>query len=847
MARVVGVVRRLGLPGCAMTTATTGQLILGTDKRNPLFTVYVEEEQEKERLHVYYGLELLEKVSADRDDPNFRMLVGRLSNAGLNRRVLAETFQVDPKTMRKWGRALVCGDAQQMLRGLGGVRARRKVTVEMEAYVRTRWPELTAQRTYGAMVQLCREIHTVFRVKLAPRTLRPIIRGLKGGEKLAQASSVGSAAPPVGAPGVEAGVEEQTTGRRLPEAPETEPAPQAVSSAVRESVADSVDGGVSSGPPDSAATGAEPLAAAALERSPQTLWCDHVGVLMFAPLLVAVAQVLDPPESLFKQWLASLLLGALNIEQTKFLNAEDLERLLGTIVRFPHPQRQELKRVATEASFAALLGLNARQIGAEGQTDFYLDPHTKHYTGEQNVLKGWCPAIRFADKALHSDFVHTVAGQPLYFETTDNFADLRQRFFGVVERCRRGLGWPAERALTWVVDRSIFGADVFEKILATPNLHLITWEKGYVPENWPPGGTVSGRMVLERARNRADDLRSYHLEYVDRPWAKDPRLRQIVVRATNPKGQTIQVSILTDDLTRSAVEIIRLMFNRWIQENDFKYLDKHFGINQITSYQVIPYEQLRGQVQDRQVRSGEAKALSQQRQQLRARQGRLLVVEEQCDQKAARRQARMKRLESPSEAAPAPELARLRRAQARYQTLRQERREQIQRLSQELAGLEPKLEQARQKVSRLDSLIAQNMVRLEPSQKRLMDLLRILARNAFYAALAPFKKAYNNYRDDHDYFRHLTQASGVLEVQPEQIVVHLMPPVNYSPQLRRIIGGVLEGLNAQAPPLPDGSGRRLKFRLGRRSELKLGLQVEPPDGPAGVQGQDHGGGPTWAR
>jgi hypothetical protein len=189
----------------------------------------------------------------------------------------------------------------------------------------------------------------------------------------------------------------------------------------------------------------------------------------------------------------------------------------------------------------------------------------------------------------------------------------------------------------------------------------------------------------------------------------------------------------------------------------------------------------------------------------------------------------MKRLESPSDPALAPELARLRRAQIRYQTLRQERRKQIERLNQELAELDPKLEAARQKVSRLDSLIAQNMVRLEPSQKRLMDLLRIIARNAFYAALAPFKKAYNNYRDDHDYFRHLTQASGVLEVQAEQIVVHLMPRVNYSPQLRRIIGGVLEGLNAQVPLLPDGSGRRLRFRLGRRSELKLGLQVESPD------------------
>lgn len=814
-----------------MTTPLTGQLILGTDKHNPLFTIYAEEE---ERLHVYYGLELLEKVSADRDDPNFRMLLGRLYNGGLNRRVLAETFQVDPKTMRKWGRALLCGDAQQMVQELGGGRTRRKVTLEIEAYVRTRWPAVTAQRTYGAMVQLCREIQGVFQVKLDPRALRPIVRGLKGGAGLAQSEAAGSAVSPAGVPGVQGAEEAGTTGSRFPEGPQLEPSLQALSSPIRESVASSQSAGVSPRPSDPAPVASGPAQSwaaptPALERSPQTLWCDHAGVLLFAPLLVAVAQVLDPPQPLFKQWLASLLLGALNIEQTKFLNAQDLERLLGAIVRFPHPQRQELKRVATEASFAALLGFNARQIGAEGQTDFYLDPPTQHYTGQQNVLKGWCPAIRFADKALHSDFVHTVAGQPLYFETTDNFSDLRQRFFGVGERCRSVLGWPAERCLTFVVDRSIFGAEVFEKVLATPNLHLITWEKGYVPESWPPPSGVSGRMVLERARNRADDLRSYHLEWGDRPWSKDPRLRQIVVRATNPKGQTIQVSILTEDLRRSALEIIRLMFSRWIQENDFKYLDKHLGINQITSYQAIPYEQLRGQVQDRQVRSGEHKAQSQQRHQRRARQGRLLVVEEQCDQKAARRQARMKRLESQSDPTPAPELAQLRRAQARYQTLRQERRKQIERLSQELAALEPKLEQARQKVSRLDSLIAQNMVRLEPSQKRLMDLLRIIARNAFYAALAPFKKAYNNYRDDHDYFRHLTQASGVLEVQAEQIVVHLMPRVNYSPQLRRIIGGVLEGLHTPAPPLPDGSGRRLKLRLGRRSELKLGLQVEPPD------------------
>ncbi len=64
------------------------------------------------------------------------------------------------------------------------------------------------------------------------------------------------------------------------------------------------------------------------------MWCDHAGVLVFAQSLLAIAQVLDQPEARFTQWLASLLLGALNIEQTKFLNWQDMAQLLGSVVRF---------------------------------------------------------------------------------------------------------------------------------------------------------------------------------------------------------------------------------------------------------------------------------------------------------------------------------------------------------------------------------------------------------------------------------------------------------------------------------------------------------------------------------
>jgi hypothetical protein len=139
--------------------------------------------------------------------------------------------------------------------------------------------------------------------------------------------------------------------------------------------------------------------------------------------------------------------------------------------------------------------------------------------------------------------------------------------------------WAADRVLSFVVDRAIFGQEVFEQVLADPALHLITWEKGYEAIAWPPPAGITGAMMIERARNRAEDIRSCHLEYCDRSWPKDERLRQLVVQATNAQNRVIQVSILTDDRTAAAVELIRLMFNRWVQENDFKYLDKQQGLS----------------------------------------------------------------------------------------------------------------------------------------------------------------------------------------------------------------------------------------------------------------------------
>ncbi len=125
-----------------------------------------------------------------------------------------------------------------------------------------------------------------------------------------------------------------------------------------------------------------------------------------------------------------------------------------------------------------------------------------------------------------------------------------------------------------------------------------------------------GQTTITRYRNSSTDVRLYHFEYIDGPWEQNSKLRQIVVQATDDKGRAIQVAILIDDLKRAAIEIIKSMFQRWLQENEFKYLDKYFGINQITSYRSIEYEQLRGQVEDREVKSADRKALDQKLKQV---------------------------------------------------------------------------------------------------------------------------------------------------------------------------------------------------------------------------------------
>jgi transposase len=741
------------------------QLVLGTDKRNPVFSV-CRQAGAAPSLHVYYGGELLEVVPEDRRHPAFKLLIARLYNAGVRGRSLQRHFCVDRKTMQRWGQALQSGDAQQLVQALAGRGGHRKLTPEIRAYVGVRFPEIYGRSRAGYSQQLRAEIGRVFGVKLSGECLRPLLQSLRA--ELRQECPE---------PRRQGGIEKRETAcDGLPE--------PAIVTAVEASLE---PGAVAPLPPLPPAIRKEspvlPLAAAA---PPVAGFCHHLGVLLFCAVLLGLEEQVAAGGWLLKQWLATLLLGAVNLEQTKLLDLEDLRRLLGRTLRSLFPQRSQLRELAAAANVPPLLTFNAQLVEAARTRDFYFDPHTKHYTGMQNVLKGWCARIRWADKVLHSDFFHTATGQPVYLECADNYQDMRERFAALLPRFRQALGLPAEAVVTCVIDRGIFSHEVFAHAIESPDYHLITWEKNYRPGSWDPQ-KCSGQYVLERTRNHAQDKRVYRFEYLDQDWAKNPQMRQLIVRATNPQQRTVEVAVLTDDRHRAVPEVIHLIFNRWTQENDFKYLNEHFGINQITSYASVAYARIQDQVEQKQIKSGTYKAMEQKTAQLKGQLSKLLLSQHQHPRKLASRTQR------------------------------------IAALTKDLIQAQDEQAKTQKEVSRLEVLIQQQMVRLDTRNKRLLDSLKLIARNAFYQALAPFKTAYNNYRDDHELFRNLTQADGVLVESAQQVDAYLLPTVNYPPKLEKIVSGLLAEINAKDPKMPDGSGRRLRLHLGAKTGVQIAI------------------------
>ena len=817
----------------------TLQPLLASVKGAPDYLISVNPKYPDE-LFVFLGMALVERVPRLKDHVAFKMLLARLYNAKVQVQSLVKCFGVAHTTLRRWGLALLSGDMERIRRAFSGQGAERKVTPEIEDYVRNRFHELYGDyRNYNQMIQ--GEVKKHFKTEVSGERLRWIF--VEEREKRAKAQ--------------EAFIQEtvETESENSHGNLECDDIAPNVQSGERANSCESV---VNTDNLERAFLGQgntclhdkefSPHASSKLnEVTPNySLWkCEmiysgravakrprlvhHAGLVLLSPWLDQVTGDLNRHRDIIRQWFAQVLLGAVNHEQSKTIAFSSLEFLVGPSVSALNHQRYLLGELAGIKQVLAMLKRNARLLQLSNHHIFYYDPHVEEYTGFLKILKGWCGGMGRVNKVLNLDFIHTLRGWPCFVQHFDNYYDVRERFF-MCTQAFRGILPGGQRSLTWIADRGVYSLKALQRVVEMGD-NIITWEKGYAREGWNDSGE-SESFTRMRARNYESDLLAYEFSWQESPWIRDSRFRRIVVRARNPKGNEIEVAILASDREQSARQIIILIFSRWLQENDFSYLMNHFGIDELTSRAYESYSSLEGELTDRQVRSREYKAVMKKKRKVESGLSRLLlhrqkqqklILTKRGDGQRKRKclesefknlEGRLKALESvenddshqdtsrqlerqkhKSHKALEKLIAKLEKQEQTGKGKLQELEVTIRATTVEMENVEKSLMQTVRDESRLQALIDEQYFRLDMRRKAFMDVIRLSCRNIFYCLMDIFRPLYNNYRDDHVILRELTRSLGIIEKRDGVVNIRLLPAMEFQPKVRQIVSNFLEQMS----------------------------------------------------
>jgi hypothetical protein len=205
----------------------------------------------------------------------------------------------------------------------------------------------------------------------------------------------------------------------------------------------------------------------------------------------------------------------------------------------------------------------------------YVDGHVRAYHGKHSIAKAFLTRTRLAVPATTDYWVNDKKGDPLFVVTAVANAAMTRMLLPIVEEARKLVG--PHRRITIVFDRGGFSPRLFQKLLEM-GFDILTYRKGrfrHISEK---------RFVLRKARL---DGRSVEYLLHDQPvrFLKGKlRLRQ-VTRLTDTSHQTPVITSRWD--VRDIIVAYR-MFERWRQENFFKYVRQEFLIDALVDYQVEP-------------------------------------------------------------------------------------------------------------------------------------------------------------------------------------------------------------------------------------------------------------------
>src|SRR5271157_1544351 len=322
----------------------------------------------------------------------------------------------------------------------------------------------------------------------------------------------------------------------------------------------------------------------------------RAGVLLALPVLVAsgvfecaqkIYGSLGPAFYGLRTSLLTLLLMALwrikRPEGLKEYSPQNLGQVLG-LDRAPEVKtlRRKLARLAAAQRAAPFGQALARQrVAARGAVMgfLYVDGHVRVYHGQRTLPKAHVARMRISLPATSDYWVNDNAGDPLFVVTAEANAGLAKMLPGILQQARTLVG---SRRVTAIFDRGGFSFKLFQQILDA-GFDLITYRKA-------PFRRVPRRCFHRRQLRRDGRTLAYVLADQEvRLHRGKLRLRQ-VTRLTEDGHQT---PVLTSRRDLAEVELAYEMFNRWRQENFFKYMIEEYALDALVEHAAVPDEPAR--------------------------------------------------------------------------------------------------------------------------------------------------------------------------------------------------------------------------------------------------------------
>ena len=514
----------------------------------------------------------------------------------------------------------------------------------------------------------------------------------------------------------------------------------------------------------------------------------RAGVLLTIPALVA-SDVLPVARQIYGSigpafyglrttLVAYILLALLRIPRPETLKEyapADLGRIVG-LDRLPEVKtlRRKLARLASrKASQEFGRELARRRIAERGRMMgfLYIDGHVRAYHGKHTIPKAYLTRTRLAVPGTTDYWVNDQKGEPLFVVTAEANAAMTRMLVPILEEVRNLTG--PRRRVTIVFDRGGWSPKLFQKLLAM-GFDILTYRKGRVRR------IAEKRFVLRTAKLDGRPVKYLLHDQPVRFLRGKLRLRQVTRLTDNGK----QTPILTSRWDLRDVVVAYRMFERWRQENFFKYMRQEFLIDALCDYQVEPDDPQRS------VPNPARKAVDNELRKARARWNQL---------KQTYGDASLDYIEGRT-----PTMREFQAADKKIYREIQEAAERVAELAaqQNLLPLRVPLAEARPD---------QDLVKLSTERKHLTNVLKLVAYQIESDLVNLIRPHYARAEDEgRTLIQTVLQSTATLEPTDQELRVTLSPLS--SPHRSQAVAALCENLNTAETRFP-GTDLRMRFAV----------------------------------